>query len=132
MLLFRILLVVGFLLVVALATRLYRARQAAALHERPRHPLVPAGLRADAERTWVVFTTPYCATCGPVEDHLRAADPDARVVRVDATPEELAAADAVVLLADHDVFDLDAIATHSRCVLDTRHRVPPGAQVEYL
>jgi UDP-N-acetyl-D-glucosamine dehydrogenase len=70
---------------------------------------------------------------------VRAADPhvieehvDRRVVRVDASPDELSAADAVVLLADHDVFDLESVATHARCVLDTRHRVPPGAQVEYL
>jgi len=70
---------------------------------------------------------------------VRAADPhvveeqvDRRVVRVDATPEELSAGDAVVLLADHDAFDLAAVATHARFVLDTRHRVSPGANVEYL
>jgi thioredoxin family protein len=86
-LLLRILVVVAFLLAVGLATRLYRARRAAVLDERPPHPVVPASLRAGAERTWVVFTTPYCASCGPVEEHLRAADPRARVVRVDATAE---------------------------------------------
>ncbi|MFB7665826.1 nucleotide sugar dehydrogenase [Kitasatospora sp. NPDC056138] len=46
---------------------------------------------------------------------------DAR--RVCATPDELRAADAVVLLADHDEFDYDAIETHSAYVLDCRHRV---------
>ena len=71
--------------------------------------------------------------------HVRAADPhvvddhaDARVVRVDFTESELAAADAVVLLADHDNFDLEAIRDHARLVLDTRHRVPPADHVEYL
>jgi UDP-N-acetyl-D-glucosamine dehydrogenase len=62
---------------------------------------------------------------------VRAADPhvveehvvDSRVVRVDASPEELAAADAVILLTDHDLFDLDSLATHSQLVLDTRRRV---------
>ncbi len=70
---------------------------------------------------------------------VRAADPhvveehvDRRVVRVEPTPEELSAADAVVLLADHDAFDLHAVVTHARFVLDTRHRVPAGAHVEYL
>jgi hypothetical protein len=85
--LFRVLVVVAFLLAVALGTRLYRGRRAALVAEQPRHPLVPAALLEGAERTWVMFTTPYCATCGPVEEHLRAADPEARVVRVDATRE---------------------------------------------
>ena len=87
MVLVRALVVVAVLLAVALVTRLYRSRRAALAAEQPNHPLVPASLLGGAERTWVLFTTPYCATCGPVEDHLRAADPDARVVRVDATRE---------------------------------------------
>jgi Thioredoxin len=86
-LLVRALVVVVFLLAVALATRLYRSRRVALVAERPQHPLVPASLLDGADRTWVLFTTPYCATCGPVEEHLRAADPGARVVRVDATRE---------------------------------------------
>lgn len=75
----------GFLLV----ARLYRSRQVRLRRGRPArgNPLVPASLRAGAERTWVVFTTPYCASCGPVEERLRSADPGARVVRVDATRE---------------------------------------------
>jgi Thioredoxin len=85
--LFRVLVVVAFLVAVALGTRLYRGRRAALVAEQPRHPLVPASLLDGAERTWVLFTTPYCATCGPVEEHLRAADPGARVVKVDATRE---------------------------------------------
>ena len=87
MLLIRAFVVVALLLAVALGTRLYRARRAAIVAERPEHPLVPAALRDGAPRTWVVFTTPYCATCGPVEERLRAADPEARVVKVDATRE---------------------------------------------
>jgi len=68
---------------------------------------------------------------------VRAADPhvsedvDARIVRVEAIAEELAAADAVVLLTDHDSFDLNAVVSSSRYVLDTRHRLA-GAAVEYL
>lgn len=45
---------------------------------------------------------------------------------VDLSPEELAAADCVVLLVDHPEFDPDLIARHARCVFDTkgvlRHR----------
>ncbi len=36
------------------------------------------------------------------------------------TPEELAAADCVVLLVDHPEFDPELIARHARCVFDTK------------
>jgi UDP-N-acetyl-D-glucosamine dehydrogenase len=60
-------------------------------------------------------------------DHVRG-----RVERVEITPEELTAADAVVLLTDHDAFDLGAVRTHARYVLDTRRRLAPGENVEFL
>ncbi len=41
------------------------------------------------------------------DPHVAAAAVDARVDRVEATADEVAAADAVVLLTDHDAFDLD-------------------------
>ncbi|MEU8612720.1 nucleotide sugar dehydrogenase [Actinoplanes sp. NPDC048791] len=70
---------------------------------------------------------------------VRAADPhvvedahvDRRVVRVAATAEQIAAADAVILLADHDAFDLDLVVEHAGYVLDTRHRIT-GPNVETL
>ncbi|MFL6112891.1 MAG: nucleotide sugar dehydrogenase [Catenulispora sp.] len=70
---------------------------------------------------------------------VRGADPhvvddihvDARLVRVEATPEEIAAADAVVLLADHAEFDYAAIAEHAKYVLDCRNRLS-GDNVEVL
>lgn len=55
----------------------------------------------------------------------------AAVRRVEATAEELAAADAVVLLADHDEFDYAAVTQHARYVLDCRRRLS-GAAVEVL
>jgi UDP-N-acetyl-D-glucosamine dehydrogenase len=70
--------------------------------------------------------------------NVRAADPyvgdhlvDARIVRIDLSPQELTAADAVVVLTDHDVFDFDLVATHGQYVLDTRHRIE-GPTVEQL
>ncbi|WP_371498794.1 nucleotide sugar dehydrogenase [Kitasatospora sp. NBC_00374] len=57
--------------------------------------------------------------------------PLAGVRRVEATPEELAAADAVILLADHDEFDYEAVVEHSPYVLDCRRRLT-GAAVEVL
>jgi hypothetical protein len=71
-------------------------------------PRVPAELLGSNDRTWVVFTTPFCASCGPVKDQLAAQDPSADIVTVDATREpHLADAFAVrsaptVLLADRD------------------------------
>jgi UDP-N-acetyl-D-glucosamine dehydrogenase len=56
---------------------------------------------------------------------------DSRVERVEATPEELSLADVVVLLTDHDQFDLDAVGTHAKLVLDSRNRVK-GHCVERL
>jgi UDP-N-acetyl-D-glucosamine dehydrogenase len=69
---------------------------------------------------------------------VRAADPhvvendlDRRITKVEASADELAAADLVVLVTDHDSFDYDAIVSHSRAVLDTRKRIQ-GAGVEHL
>jgi UDP-N-acetyl-D-glucosamine dehydrogenase len=70
---------------------------------------------------------------------VRAADPhvvednaiDRRVQRVALTAGQLAEADAVLLLADHDAFDLDLVVQHAGYVLDTRHRLT-GPTVEQL
>jgi len=70
---------------------------------------------------------------------VRAADPhvvedahvDRRVVRVALSEEQVAEADAVILLADHDAFDLDLVVRHATYVLDTRHRLT-GPTVESI
>ena len=70
---------------------------------------------------------------------VRAADPlvtetavlDPAVARVEATPEEIAAADLVVLLTDHDAFYAADIGRHARYVLDCR-RALSGPNVETL
>ena len=104
----RAVVVLVVLFAVALATRLYRSWRAGMQADRPVHPLIPASLLDGAARTWVVFTSPYCATCGPVAEQLRASDPAARVVKVDATREpHLTDAFSIrsaptVLLADGD------------------------------
>jgi UDP-N-acetyl-D-glucosamine dehydrogenase len=54
----------------------------------------------------------------------------ARVAFVEATAAELAAADAVLLLVDHESFDYDAVVRHSRYVLDCRRRLSgPGVDL---
>ena len=69
---------------------------------------------------------------------VRAADPhlafemvDRRIALVKADSEELLAADAVIMLVDHDAFDLDAVASVAPYVLDTRHCLT-GPHVEHL
>jgi UDP-N-acetyl-D-glucosamine dehydrogenase len=69
----------------------------------------------------------YAADPHVVEAFAAGAD----IVRVDPSDEEIAAADAVVLLADHDEFDLDAVARRARYVLDCRGRLV-GTNVETL
>jgi len=85
MILARLAVVVILVFGVALVTRVYRSWRAGVVGEQL--PLVPATLLAGADRTWLVFTTPYCAACGPVEESLRTSNPGVRVVRVDATRE---------------------------------------------
>jgi len=71
---------------------------------------------------------------------VRAADPhvvetgavDAMVTRVTLTAEELSGADAVILLTDHAAFDFAEIAKRSRYVLDCRHVLEPGDNIEML
>jgi UDP-N-acetyl-D-glucosamine dehydrogenase len=65
---------------------------------------------------------PYVVEATPVDDI---------VTRVDPLPGELASADAVVLLTDHDAFDFDDIAEHARYFFDCRHRLT-GPNVETL
>lgn len=74
-----------------------------------------------------------------LQANVRAVDPhvvegrglDSRIVRVDLTREEVAAADVVVLLTDHDAFDFAMVSGAARHVLDCRHRLS-GRNVEYL
>ena len=69
---------------------------------------------------------------------VRAADPHvaespamAGINRVGLTRDEVTQADAVILLADHDAFDLEMVVANARYVFDARHRLR-GANVEYL
>ena len=69
---------------------------------------------------------------------VRAADPHVEesfvlddVVRVSLTAHELGVADVVILLTDHDDFDLTMISAHARYVFDTRN-VLCGDHIESL
>jgi UDP-N-acetyl-D-glucosamine dehydrogenase len=62
-------------------------------------------------------------------DPYMSQDPGSQVTMVDLTPDELARADAVVIVTDHDCFDYEMVAEHARFVLDTRNRMrAPGVE----
>ncbi|HUR77326.1 MAG TPA: nucleotide sugar dehydrogenase [Acidimicrobiales bacterium] len=90
----------------------------------------------DARESPAVVVASQLAALGA---ELRAADPfvsdevlAGQLTRVDCTVTELSAADAVVMLTDHDAFDVKTIAEHARYVLDCRRVVPAGDGVEFL
>lgn len=79
----RVLLVLAIVGVVAVIGALYRRSHARHAARPIAAPPFEAEITAGAERTWVVFTTKYCATCEPTIDRLRSDDPDARLVKLD-------------------------------------------------
>jgi len=83
----RILLVLALLAVFVAARALYRRWQADVHADAPLSPPLPRRLLDGAERTWVLFTTPWCASCDAVAAELEATDPAGRVVKIDATVE---------------------------------------------
>jgi UDP-N-acetyl-D-glucosamine dehydrogenase len=66
------------------------------------------------------------ATVRAVDPHVLAEQVDTRIRLVELDREEIARADAVVLLIDHDAFDLGIVETSARYVLDTRNRLHRG------
>ena len=100
--------VLAIVVVVLLLTRLYRQWRHGVITDDAPVPRLPDELLDGAARTWVIFTTPWCASCGPVSDRLRTYDPEARLVTIDAT-QQPSLADAfrvrsapTALLASHD------------------------------
>jgi hypothetical protein len=80
------LLIVAAVVVLCLAGRwAYTRRQARLAGDDRPVPRIPDDLLSDRPTTWVVFSTPYCASCGPVADMLRHAEAASGVVMVDAT-----------------------------------------------
>lgn len=79
--------VVAGLLVLFAVARMAHRRWRHGLHDQPgtEHPRLPDALVEGSARTWVVFTTPLCASCDTVIGDIAAHEPHARVVKVDAT-----------------------------------------------
>ena len=76
----------------------------------------------------VRIADPHIGDLGSLSD-LRDDGPPAQLVEADE--DEVSSADAVVLVTDHDAFDLGSIAQSARYLLDTRGRVD-GPNVERL
>jgi hypothetical protein len=76
-----------------LAWRAFRQRRSRWRNRRPGKspfshlPLVPAQVMRGADRTWVVFTTPDCASCRAIATRLRASEPASHVTEVDTRSE---------------------------------------------
>lgn len=70
----------------------------------------------------VEFSDPYVAEA-TINGRIRKS-----YLSVDLTSERLASANAVVLVADHDLFDYAAIADHSQLIIDTRGRYKASTQ----
>ncbi len=73
----------------------------------------------------------YGADVRAADPHVAESVPLAGIRRVRLTRDEVARADAVILLVDHAAFDLDMVTANARYVFDARHRLR-GANVEYL
>jgi UDP-N-acetyl-D-glucosamine dehydrogenase len=73
----------------------------------------------------------YGADVSAADPHAAESPPLAGIRRVGLTADEVARADVVILLADHDAFDLDMVTANAHYVFDARHRLR-GANVEYL
>lgn len=102
----RLFAVVVVLFLVAFVARRFRMWRGGRRSTTPEYPRLPSSLLTGSIRTWVIFTSPRSAAGGLLEIRLRAADPKAHIVTVDATRElPLAGAYSVrstptVLLAD--------------------------------
>ncbi len=67
----------------------------------------------------------------PHVDQFRGSGPDGEELpSVDLTPEVLRSHDVAVVLADHDAFEYEQIATHAPCVVDTRNALAANVDGE--
>ena len=71
----------------------------------------------------VQYSDPFFAVFPPMRRHAFA------LTNTPLSAEALANFDAVILATDHDGFDYDLIAAHSRLLIDTRGRFAPAARI---
>lgn len=112
----RVAIVLVVLVVVVIGRRVYFQWRTRLARDDAPVPRLPDALLGDTERTWVVFTTPWCASCGPITADIAAADPTAHVVTVDATKEPALAGSFRVKSAPTVLLADGAGAVHARFV----------------
>ena len=85
---------------VVLGKRVLHQKFAARRRRRPQAGAVfPSTMTGGRDRTWVLFTTPFCATCPQVEAQLAKHDPGTTVVKVDASRDTQLATRFAVMTA---------------------------------
>ncbi|MCM2389581.1 nucleotide sugar dehydrogenase [Streptomyces albipurpureus] len=89
-----------------------------------------ADARESPARSVVDLLTAKGAHCTTADPHLASAPGSAHLTAV--TPQDIAAADAVVVLTDHPEFDFHSVRQNASYVLDTRRAVPAGDHIEHL
>ncbi len=91
---------------------------------------------SDARESPAVNVTLLLAGLGAdiraADPHVDPAVPGGIVQRTEFSVEELQAADAVVLLTNHDAFDVDTIVANAKYVFDCRKALPAAPNVEFL
>jgi UDP-N-acetyl-D-glucosamine dehydrogenase len=63
----------------------------------------------------VIYNDPWIPKLKPTRKY------DFKMESVPVSPEELAAADAVIIVTDHSAYDFDEIVKHSSLIIDTRN-----------
>ncbi len=116
----RLVVLVALLGALAVANTLYR-RRSAAIADRSGldQPVLPAHLRGPG-RTWVVFATQFCATCGPVADRLRRLHPDDTVHKL-LVEDDPALAEAYSVRTAPTLLEVDAAGAVVRSVAGAHH-----------
>lgn len=107
--------VVLALVVTFAVAKLWYDRRLTALADRSSAslPSLPDRLRGPG-RTWIVFSTEFCATCGPVTERIRALHPDDTVHKV-LVEHESALAEAFAVRTAPTLLEVDGSGsvTHS-------------------
>jgi UDP-N-acetyl-D-glucosamine dehydrogenase len=85
-------------------------------------PAVDVMARLQQKGAVLTYHDPYVPAID--DDHWPGAGD---LVSVELSPEALAAADCVVILTDHRVFDYDAILRHARLIVDCRNAIKSQA-----
>ncbi len=116
----RIVIVVALLAAFGAAKFLYDRRTAAVADRSSLDlPMIPERLRGPG-RTWLVFSTEFCATCGPVTERIRALHPDDTVHKV-MVEDNVPLADSFRVQTAPTLVEADGNGTVVRSVAGAEH-----------